>query len=59
MSKSKEVIIVTGASAGIGKAIVQSLAGCGIRLIMACRNMEKSAAVKAILEQDFGRNRTA
>lgn len=52
MSKAKEVIVVTGASAGIGKAIVQSLAGCGIRLIMACRNPEKSAAVKAALEQD-------
>lgn len=51
MTGSKEVIIVTGASAGIGKAIVQGLAGCGKHLIMACRNPEKSASVKATLEQ--------
>ncbi len=51
MSEPKEVIVVTGASAGIGKAIVQKLAGCGIHLIMACRNPEKSAVVKAALEQ--------
>ncbi|MDD3432109.1 MAG: SDR family NAD(P)-dependent oxidoreductase [Bacteroidales bacterium] len=53
MSVSSEVIIVTGASAGIGKAIIQGLAGCGIRLIMACRNPEKSAAVKAALEKSY------
>ncbi len=51
MPGTREVIIVTGASAGIGKAIVKGLAGCGIRLIMACRNPEKSAAVKAAVQK--------
>ncbi|MDD2618830.1 MAG: SDR family NAD(P)-dependent oxidoreductase [Bacteroidales bacterium] len=51
MSESKEVIIVTGASAGIGKAIVKRLADCGIRIVMACRNPEKSRAVKYAIEQ--------
>lgn len=51
MPEVREVIIVTGASAGIGKAIVQRLADCGIRIVMACRNLEKSMTVKAALEQ--------
>ncbi|NLB01984.1 MAG: SDR family NAD(P)-dependent oxidoreductase [Bacteroidales bacterium] len=51
MSESKEVIIITGASAGIGKAIVKRLADCGIRIVMACRNPEKSRAVKYAIEQ--------
>lgn len=50
MSASKEVIIITGASAGIGKAILNGLADCGICLVMACRNPEKSELVKAAVE---------
>ncbi len=36
--------IVTGANAGIGKAIAQGLAERGLRVIMLCRNPEKGAS---------------
>ena len=36
--------VVTGANAGIGKAIAQGLAERGLRVIMLCRNPEKGAS---------------
>lgn len=40
-------VIVTGATGSMGAAAVESLAGRGIPVLMACRNLEKAAAVKA------------
>ncbi|KAK8740628.1 hypothetical protein OTU49_003001 [Cherax quadricarinatus] len=40
-----KTVIITGASAGIGKETAMDLAGRGARVIMACRNMEKANKV--------------
>lgn len=41
-----KIVIITGANSGIGKAAALKFATEGYRIIMACRNMEISAAVQ-------------
>lgn len=41
-----KIVIITGANSGIGKAAAFKFAAEGYRVIMACRNMEISAAVQ-------------
>lgn len=41
-----KIVIITGANSGIGKAAALKFATEGYRVIMACRNMEISAAVQ-------------
>ncbi|MFC0476745.1 SDR family NAD(P)-dependent oxidoreductase [Robertmurraya beringensis] len=41
-----KIVIITGANSGIGKAAALKFATEGYRVIMACRNMENSAAVQ-------------
>ncbi|KAB7495760.1 Corticosteroid 11-beta-dehydrogenase isozyme 1 [Armadillidium nasatum] len=41
-----KTIIITGASAGIGKEAAFDLANRGARVILACRNLEKAEKVK-------------
>ncbi len=48
------VAVVTGGNGGIGKGIAQGLAGAGCRIVVAARNMEKSAAAARDIEQEFG-----
>ena len=38
-------MLVTGASAGIGKEVARGLAALGAHVILACRNREKAEAV--------------
>ena len=40
-------VIVTGATGSMGSAAADALAGQGIPVLMACRNLEKAAAVRA------------
>lgn len=47
------VVVVTGATGGIGKETCRHLLGLNATVIMACRNMEKSQAVKAELLNEF------
>ena len=41
-----KTVIVTGASAGIGKETALELARRGARVILACRNIKKADSVK-------------
>jgi NAD(P)-dependent dehydrogenase (short-subunit alcohol dehydrogenase family) len=42
----KKIAVVTGANAGLGFQISLALARNGVRVVMACRNMEKAEAAK-------------
>lgn len=46
-----KVVIVTGASSGIGKALVYELAHRGARIVMAARNLEKLQSIRQDLEK--------
>jgi retinol dehydrogenase 12 len=46
--------VVTGASAGIGRATSAALAARGGRVIMACRDVDKAGAVAAQIRADSG-----
>lgn len=48
------VILVTGASDGIGRATVEALARMGAHVLMVCRNREKGEAVQAVLRAATG-----
>ena len=49
------VALITGASQGIGRAIALELAGAGATVVLAARNGEKLAGVKAEIEAAGGR----
>ena len=40
-------VIITGATGSMGAAAAEVLAGLGIPVLMACRNLEKAEAVRA------------
>ncbi|WP_440862434.1 SDR family NAD(P)-dependent oxidoreductase, partial [Staphylococcus shinii] len=47
-----KVILITGASSGIGKATATSLAQQGAKLVLAARNNEKLKEISKELSQD-------
>lgn len=54
MSLSDRVVIVTGASSGIGEATARLLAQKGATVVLAARRQEKLDALKASIESDGG-----
>jgi NAD(P)-dependent dehydrogenase (short-subunit alcohol dehydrogenase family) len=51
---SGKTCLVTGANAGIGKAVARQLARLGARVVMACRNAEKGEAARREIEGATG-----
>jgi hypothetical protein len=52
--KSKPVVLITGASSGIGKALCEEFAKDGYDLILAARSIDKMQAHAADLQHRFG-----
>ena len=46
-----KVVIVTGASSGIGKALVYELAECGAKIVLAARNIEELLNIEQDLKK--------
>ncbi|KAG0718552.1 Dehydrogenase/reductase SDR family protein 7-like [Chionoecetes opilio] len=44
-----KVVLITGASSGLGEALAHALYRCGVRLILAARNTEKLENIKETL----------
>lgn len=49
---SGKTIIITGASSGIGLEMTRAIAGEGHTVVMACRNKEKTAAIRAEMQKE-------
>jgi NAD(P)-dependent dehydrogenase (short-subunit alcohol dehydrogenase family) len=52
---SGKTCVVTGATAGIGRATATALAGLGARVVMAARNADKGARVRRAIAEATGR----
>ncbi len=54
MDPTKNWYVVTGANNGIGRAIARDVAGRGLPVVMACRNLERSEPVRAQIAAETG-----
>lgn len=50
-----KVVVVTGASAGIGPAVAQKLAEAGAKVVLAARRLERLQEVKKSIDSAGGR----
>ena len=51
---SGKVVMVTGASSGIGRATTMALAGMGAHVVMVCRNQEKGERAREAVSKTTG-----
>ena len=54
---NKGLFIITGANGGMGKAITKAIAGTGVPVVMACRNVERAAEVRDEIVRETGNGR--
>jgi 3-hydroxy acid dehydrogenase / malonic semialdehyde reductase len=55
MEMTERIVLITGASAGIGEACARTFAAAGARLILAARREDRLQSVADALEKEFGR----
>ena len=48
-----KVIIITGATSGLGKEAARVLAGKGATVIIATKNIQKADVVSAVIQEEF------
>ncbi len=53
----KGLFIITGANGGMGKAITRAIAGNGVPVVMACRNVERAADIRDEIVRETGNGR--
>jgi serine 3-dehydrogenase len=54
MPLSKQIVLVTGASSGIGQACAEAFAAAGARLLICARRVERVEALAKQLQNEFG-----
>lgn len=52
-NQTGRVIVITGANSGIGYESARALAGKGATVVMACRSVEKGAAARDLILQEY------
>jgi NAD(P)-dependent dehydrogenase (short-subunit alcohol dehydrogenase family) len=52
-NQENRIVVITGATSGLGKQATKVLAGKNARVIMAVRNIEKAKAVVSEIQKDF------
>jgi NADP-dependent 3-hydroxy acid dehydrogenase YdfG len=52
-----KIVLITGANSGIGKETTRALAKKGATIIMACRHLEKTEPVCAMIRTESKRER--
>ena len=53
-SMAGKIVIITGPTSGIGRAIAEALASHGARIVLACRDIEKGEATRATIARQTG-----
>jgi 3-hydroxy acid dehydrogenase/malonic semialdehyde reductase len=54
ISLKNQIVLITGASSGIGHACAKVFAGAGVKLILAARRLDKLQQLAKALSQEFG-----
>ncbi len=54
MNQQSQIVIITGANSGIGKAVTERFAAAGYQVVMACRSIERATPIREAIMQRTG-----